>query len=127
MNPREVARAARQSIEIAHERLQAGDALLVFAEGTRSRTRAAADARGGVALSRLPTALVLPVGITGTEATVPDRRRRAARGAGDVEDRPPIDARVLRANAGGDRRLMMDAVGLAIAAPAAGKLPRRLG
>ncbi|MBA3271297.1 MAG: 1-acyl-sn-glycerol-3-phosphate acyltransferase, partial [Acidobacteria bacterium] len=38
MNPREVARAARKSIDIAHERLRMGDALLVFAEGTRSRS-----------------------------------------------------------------------------------------
>ena len=38
MNPRDVARAARRSIDVAHERLGCGDALLVFAEGTRSRT-----------------------------------------------------------------------------------------
>ena len=39
MNPREVARAARRSIEIANDRLRRGETLLVFAEGARSRTR----------------------------------------------------------------------------------------
>lgn len=48
MNAREVAWAARRSIDIAHERLRLGEALLVFAEGTRKpyeRTAAVADRR----------------------------------------------------------------------------------
>ena len=38
LNGREVVRAARHSIDVAHRRLQAGDALLLFGEGTRTRT-----------------------------------------------------------------------------------------
>src|SRR4029077_8422764 len=38
LSPREVARAARQAIDAAYERLAKGDALLLFGEGTRSRT-----------------------------------------------------------------------------------------
>ena len=116
MNPREVARAARRSIDIAHERLRLGDALLVFAEGTRSRSRGMQQMLAGV--SRYldhPDAWVLPVGIVGTEAMFPiggdalHRVRIAARVG------RPIEASVLRERAEGDRRLMMDAIGLAIA------------
>src|SRR6185503_7636379 len=38
MNAREVARGARLAIQVAQERLGLGEALLVFAEGTRSRS-----------------------------------------------------------------------------------------
>ena len=78
MNPREVARAARRSIEAAHERLRAGDALLVFAEGTRSRTYGLQPMLAG-ATRYLdgPDTYVLPVGITGTEALFPGGRRDA--------------------------------------------------
>src|SRR5688500_14601928 len=38
MHPREVARLARQCIDIALDRVRRGETLLVFAEGTRSRT-----------------------------------------------------------------------------------------
>ena len=38
MNPRDVARAARGAIQIARERLSMGEALLIFAEGSRSRS-----------------------------------------------------------------------------------------
>ena len=37
LNARAVARAARRAIEVAHERLAVGDALVLFGEGTRSR------------------------------------------------------------------------------------------
>lgn len=40
LNAREVARAVRQSIDAARARLRNGDALLLFGEGTRSRTGA---------------------------------------------------------------------------------------
>src|SRR5262245_40667455 len=72
MNPREVARAARRSIEIAHDRLARGEALLVFAEGTRSRNTEMQQLLTGV--TRYldgPDTWVLPVGITGTEALFP--------------------------------------------------------
>lgn len=116
MNPREVARAARRSIEVAHERLRAGDALLVFAEGTRSRTYGLQPMLAG-ATRYLdgPGTYVLPVGITGTEALFPvgGETLHSVRTVARVG--PPIKASVLREHAGEDRRIMMDTIGLAIA------------
>src|SRR4029434_9634206 len=61
MSPREVARASRQSIEVAHQRLQSGDALLVFAEGTRSRSFGLQPMLAGApGLFRRRDGLVLP-------------------------------------------------------------------
>jgi 1-acyl-sn-glycerol-3-phosphate acyltransferase len=117
MNAREVARAARLAIEIAHERLAQGDAVLIFAEGTRSRTSGLQPMLAAV--SRYlddSDAWVLPVGIAGTEALFP---------IGDHEIHPvrivarigrPMRAAELERWAAGNRRLMMDAVGVAIAA-----------
>lgn len=116
MNPREVARAARRSIEVAHERLRAGDALLVFAEGTRSRTYGLQPMLAG-ATRYLdgPDTYLLPVGITGTEALFPvgGETLHSVRTVARVG--PPIKASVLREHAGDDRRIMMDTIGLAIA------------
>ena len=117
MNPREVARAARRSIEIAHDRLSLGDALLVFAEGTRSRTGGLQPMLAGVTrYLEVPGVFILPVGLVGTDALFPigedalhPVRAVARLGA-------PIEASVLRDRAAGDRRLMMDTVGLAISA-----------
>jgi 1-acyl-sn-glycerol-3-phosphate acyltransferase len=117
MNAREVARAARRSIEIAHERLRAGDALLVFAEGTRSRTNELQPLLPAVTrYLDLPGTVVLPVAITGTEVLFPigDDTLHPVRAV--VRVGPPIDAASLRERAGGDRRLMVDALGQSIAA-----------
>jgi 1-acyl-sn-glycerol-3-phosphate acyltransferase len=116
MNAREVARAAHLSIDIAHERLRLGEALLIFAEGTRSRTRGMQQLL--VSVTRYldsPDVWVLPVGITGTEALFPigEDTLHPVRAVGRVGR--PIPASVLRERAEGDRRLMMDGVGLAIA------------
>jgi 1-acyl-sn-glycerol-3-phosphate acyltransferase len=117
MNPREVVRAARQSIDIAHDRLRHGDALLVFAEGTRSRTKGLQQMLSGVSRYLDPKGtLILPVGITGTEELFPvgDDTLHPVQAIARVGT--PIDAAVLRDRCHGDRRLMMDVVGLAIAA-----------
>jgi 1-acyl-sn-glycerol-3-phosphate acyltransferase len=117
MDPREVARAARRSIDIAHERLRAGDALLVFAEGTRSRTHEMQPLLAGVTrYLEVPDTLVLPVGIVGTEALFPIGEDTLHPVRVEVRVGRPIDAQQLRDEAGGDRRLMMDGVGLAVAA-----------
>ncbi len=116
MNPREVARAARRSIDIAHERLRAGDVLLVFAEGTRSRTCEMQPVLAAASrYFELPGTRVLPVGITGSEAMFPIDDDRLHTVQVTVQIGAPIDAEALRRGAGGDRRLMMEAVGLAIA------------
>jgi 1-acyl-sn-glycerol-3-phosphate acyltransferase len=117
MNPREVARAARLSIDIAHERLARGEALLVFAEGTRSRSRGMQPLLAGA--SRYldgPGTWILPVGIIGTEALFPVGGEALNPVRIETRVGRPIPASVLQAQTGGDRRLMMDVIGLAIAA-----------
>jgi len=117
MNPREVARAARRSIDIAHERLRLGDALLLFAEGTRSRS-------GGMqqmltAATRyldVPGVSVLPVGITGTEALFPIGDDTVYGVTVTVRIGTPLAAEMLHDEARGDRGEMMNIVGRAIAA-----------
>ena len=72
MSPREVAAAARQSIESARTRLRRGDALLVYAEGTRSRTGELQPLLAGVTrYLDSDDVLVLPIGMTGSEALYP--------------------------------------------------------
>jgi len=117
MNAREVARAARQSIDVAHERLFKGDALLVFVEGTRSRTRGMQQTLTAVTrYFDFPDVWVLPAGITGTEEMFPigEDGLHPVRAITTVG--PPIEGRELHDIAKGDRRLMMDAVGSKIAA-----------
>jgi 1-acyl-sn-glycerol-3-phosphate acyltransferase len=116
MNPRAVARAARQSINVALDRLAQGDALLVFAEGTRSRTRDMQQMLAGAArYLECPGTWILPVGLTGTEAMFPIGEE-ALHDVGIVAHAgQPIEVAALRARTGGDRRAMMDAVGYAIA------------
>jgi 1-acyl-sn-glycerol-3-phosphate acyltransferase len=116
MNPREVARAARRSIEAAHDRLTRGDTLLVFAEGTRSRTNGMQQLLTGVTrYLELPDTWILPVGLVGSEALFPigDETVHSVRVVGRVG--PPMLARELEERFHGDRREMMDAVGVAIA------------
>jgi 1-acyl-sn-glycerol-3-phosphate acyltransferase len=117
MDPREVARAARRSIEIAHERLRLGDALLVFGEGTRSRTRGMQPMLAGVTrYLEVPDTMVLPVGIIGTEALFPIGEDELHPVRVEVRVGAPIAAQEIRERCGGDRQAMMDDVGRAIAA-----------
>jgi 1-acyl-sn-glycerol-3-phosphate acyltransferase len=116
MNPREVARAARLSIDEAHARLGKGDALLVFGEGTRSRTRGMQPLLPGV--SRYidgRNTWVLPVAITGTEELFPVDDDALHSVPIMVRLGRPFPGQRLHDGANGDRRLMMNAVGLAIA------------
>jgi 1-acyl-sn-glycerol-3-phosphate acyltransferase len=116
MNPREVVRAARQSIDIAQDRLRQGDALLVFAEGTRSRSNGLQQMLSGASRYLDPDGTwILPVGITGTEELFPVGQDLLHPVEAIARVGKPIDAALLREQAHGDRRLMMDVVGLAIA------------
>lgn len=117
MNPREVARVARHCIDVAHERLRQGDALLVFAEGTRSRTTGLQQTLSAV--SRYldgPDVHLLPAGIVGGEAMFPIGEDALYAVTVVARVGRPVLAGALREACGGDRRLMMDVVGLAIAA-----------
>lgn len=113
---RDVARAARHAITVAHRRLEAGDALLLFGEGTRSRTAQMRPLLAAVArYLEVPDVWVLPVGLTGPEHLFP---------VGDTNISPrrvvmtlgaPFPASAILSRAGRDRRLAMDAIGLSIA------------
>lgn len=116
LSEREVARAARQAINVAHDRMRAGDLLLMFAEGTRSRS-------GGMQ-PLLPASAryldvadtwVIPAGLVGPERMFPIESSRLQHARVTLRFGPPMLASALRSAAGGDRKLVVDAVGLAIA------------
>jgi 1-acyl-sn-glycerol-3-phosphate acyltransferase len=117
MTPREVALAARRSIEVAHERLRLGEALLVFAEGTRSRTGQVQRLLPGAArYLELPDTWVLPMGIVGTERLFPMSEDSINPVRIILTIGRPRPARLLDERAKGDRQLVMDEIGRAIAA-----------
>ena len=116
MSAREVALAARRSIDLAHERLSRGDALLVFAEGTRSRTGALQQMLVGAArYLEGPDTWILPVAIAGSDALFPIGSGALHPVRIVVRIGAPFASQTLSAHAGGDRRLIMDAIGLAVA------------
>jgi 1-acyl-sn-glycerol-3-phosphate acyltransferase len=112
MDAREVARAARLTIQIARERLTAGEALLVFPEGTRSRSGALQPFRPAAAryFDGPPSTWVVPIGLVGTDALFPIGG--AAINPARIEMRvgAPIRAADLRQYVGRNRRGLMDAV-----------------
>jgi 1-acyl-sn-glycerol-3-phosphate acyltransferase len=116
MSAREVAHAARRSLDAAYERLSSGDVLLVFGEGTRSRTRGMQQMLVGVArYVERPGTWILPVGIVGPGNLFPidDEALHPVRVV--VRIGKPVEATALAASVHDNRRLMMDAIGLAIA------------
>ena len=116
MSPREVGRLARRSIQIAHERLALGEALLVFAEGSRSRSAQMQQFLSGTARYLGPRNVwVLPVGLTGTERLFPIDGNRLNAVRISVSFGRPIRADALREETRGDRREMMDTIGRAVA------------
>ena len=114
LDARAVAVAARRAIDVAHARLRAGDALLLFGEGTRSRT-------GGMqrllpATARyldLPGAWVLPVGLAGTEALFPVGEPGLRRALVTMRVGRPLRVEGLFEAARRDRRQVMDTLGSA--------------
>ncbi len=117
MPPREAARISLDMVRLAGERMDAGDALLVFVEGTRSREGAMQRALPGVArYLEYPDALLVPIGLTGTEklVTIGDERLHPARVTARIG--APIQARVLLERCRNRRALCMDTLGFAIAA-----------
>ncbi len=116
LNPREVARAARQAIEIAHRRLHAGDALLLFAEGTRSRSGVMGPMLAGAAryLEAAGTWIV-PVGLTGSEQLFPPGAVTSQPACVRMQVGKPLKAQALREMAAGDRKRVVDTVGAEIA------------
>jgi 1-acyl-sn-glycerol-3-phosphate acyltransferase len=115
MSLREVARAARRSLQAAQERLRLGEALLVFAEGTRSRSGQMQQLLSGAArYLQSPNIWVLPIGITGTEKLFPIGEDSLNSVPVTLRIGRPIAASVLDECAQGDRRMLMDCVGFGI-------------
>jgi 1-acyl-sn-glycerol-3-phosphate acyltransferase len=115
LNPREVARAARRAIEVAHERLAAGDVLILFGEGTRSRTGGLQRMLPAVArYLEFPGTWVVPVGLTGPETLFPVDGVLTPATVTMTIGRPRRADALLKA-ASGDRRVVTDALGLAVA------------
>jgi 1-acyl-sn-glycerol-3-phosphate acyltransferase len=116
MPAREVARAARLAIRAARDRVDAGDALLLFAEGTRSRTGGMQRLLAGAArYLEAPGLQVVPAGITGSERLFPVDAGDLRPARVSVRLGRPVDAAALLARTGRDRQAAMDAIGLAIA------------
>jgi len=116
MTPRDVARAAQHSIGVSCERLRLGDALLLFAEGTRSRDFGMQPLLTGAArYLDVPGTQVLPIGLVGTEAMFPVGEGVFRAVPVTARAGQPIDVHRLRDAADGNRRLLMDAIGVAIA------------
>ena len=116
MDPREAARAARRSIQIAHERLGLGEALLIFPEGSRSRSGRMQRLLAGVArYLEPPDVWVVPMGLTGTERLFPIGEETLNPVPLTLTIGQPILAGDLRGRAQGDRQRLMDDLGLAIA------------
>jgi len=115
MNSREVARVARRSLQDAQERLRLGEALLIFAEGTRSRSGQMQQLLSGAArYLKSPDTWVLPIGITGTEKLFPIGEDSLNSVPITLRIGRPIPASVLDEFAQGNRRMLMDCVGFAI-------------
>ena len=116
LRPRDVASAARRAIEVAHDRFRLGDTLVLFGEGTRSRLAAMQRMLPAVArYLEFPGVVIIPAGLTGAEDLfgISDSSPRPARISGKFGE--PIHAEALFASSPRDRRLVMDAIGLAIA------------
>lgn len=116
MSTREVARLARETIAIAAERQAAGDALLIFVEGTRSRQGAMQRALQGVTrYFEEPERILVPLGIHGSERLVPVGDERLHPTPVTFRVGRPAKARALVERCGANRSLRMDAIGVAIA------------
>jgi 1-acyl-sn-glycerol-3-phosphate acyltransferase len=116
MSTREVARLARETIAVAAERQAAGDALLIFVEGARSRSGAMQRSLQGIArYFEEPERVLVPLGLQGTERLVPVGDERLYPTHVTFRIGRPVPARVLAERCGTNRSLRMDVIGAAIA------------
>jgi 1-acyl-sn-glycerol-3-phosphate acyltransferase len=116
MSARDVAAAAKRSIQTAHERLRLGEALLVFPEGSRSRSGQMQRLLPGAArYLELPDTWVLPMALTGTDRLFPLNEGSLNSVRLTLRIGAPLATADLERAAGGDRQQLMDAVGYAIA------------
>jgi 1-acyl-sn-glycerol-3-phosphate acyltransferase len=116
MSARDVATAAKRSIQTAHERVRLGDVLLVFPEGSRSRSgRMQRLLPGAARYLELPDTWVVPIALTGTDHLFPLNEDSLNPVRLTLRIGTPLAAAELERTAGGARQRLMDAVGYAIA------------
>ncbi len=115
MSLREVARLAGDTLKSVRTRQKLGDHLLIFVEGSRSRTGAMQPALTAVArYLEHPDALVIPLGIWGTEKLVPLGEDHVHPAEVKVRFGRPLNAAVLRARCPG-RAQLAQTIGFLIA------------
>jgi 1-acyl-sn-glycerol-3-phosphate acyltransferase len=84
--------AVLRALAAARERLSAGDPLLVYAEGTRSRTGTLGPLLAGVRhYLTLPGTVVLPIALSGTDRLYPVGARQLTAGPVQVRLGSPIE------------------------------------
>ena len=116
MTARDVAKAARQTIDTAEDRLRQGDALLVFPEGTRSRSGELQRFLPGVSRYFETAGLwVLPIGIRGTEHLFGIGEQKIGAAQITMTIGRPITVESVRAVTGADRRAFVDRLGYEVA------------
>jgi 1-acyl-sn-glycerol-3-phosphate acyltransferase len=116
MSTRAVARAARKAIDEANERCQLGEPLLLFPEGRRSRSGAMqALLPGASRYLTTATTQIVPLGLTGSDAMFPVGDTRVHSVPLTLHVGAPLSSDQLWERSGGNRRLVMDAIGLAVA------------
>jgi 1-acyl-sn-glycerol-3-phosphate acyltransferase len=116
MRPRDVARIAQGTIARAFARLDAGDALLLFPEGTRSRDCVMQALLPAVArYVEREDLWIVPMGISGSENFYGMSDTRVRSSPVGVRVGQPLEAATLRARCGGNRAKIADALGSMIA------------
>jgi 1-acyl-sn-glycerol-3-phosphate acyltransferase len=116
MPSREAARLASEAIRTARARHAGGDALVIFVEGTRSRTKRMQRALAAVARYMEPPAgWVVPLGIWGSEDLIPVDDERLHSGHVEARVGRPVSTEELFERCQGKRPLVMDTVGFLIA------------
>jgi 1-acyl-sn-glycerol-3-phosphate acyltransferase len=117
MNARDVAAAARQTIEAAEQRLQHGDVVLLFPEGTRSRAAQMQPFLPGVSrYFQRDDLWILPIGISGTEHLFAIGEATIASAKIAMTIGRPMTVESIRAVTGSDRRAFVDRLGSEVAA-----------
>jgi 1-acyl-sn-glycerol-3-phosphate acyltransferase len=112
MTSRQVALAARQTLATAHQRLAGGDALLIFPEGSRSRSGGMQPFLPGVARYFDDDALaVVPVGLCGTEHMFAIGEERLGSAGITMTVGTPTTVAAIRETSGRHRRGFVDALG----------------